>query len=172
MRKFQRELLGVTDNVQVDVDLERLQDCNVIVSASGAFQAVLDGAPFAPGTLICDVAKPPDVSAEVRRRSDLTVFDGGLVALPDPTLRFGMGNLLGYPSGVQLACFAETMLLGLEGVTRDVGIGDDIPLTDVDFVMGLARRHGFEVACLLDEKWGPPKTHAADFESRRSVVLT
>ena len=35
------------------------------------------------------------------------------------------------------------MLLALEGTTRDHGIGDDVPLADVDAMLALAARHGF-----------------------------
>jgi predicted amino acid dehydrogenase len=102
--------------------------------------------PLSPGTIVCDVARPPDTSARLRARRDLLVFDGGLVALPDPRVRYGAGNLVGLPDGVQLACLSETILLTLEGDRRDHGVGDDVPLSEVDYVMALAQRHGFRLA--------------------------
>jgi predicted amino acid dehydrogenase len=92
------------------------------------------------------VARPFDASANVRARGDLTVIDGGLVALPDPSLRFGVGNLQGLPTGVQLACLSETMLLALAGVRTDTGVGDDISLQTADHVAALADEHGFSLA--------------------------
>jgi predicted amino acid dehydrogenase len=74
------------------------------------------------------------------------VIDGGLVNLPDPRVRFGIGNVQGFPSGVQLACLSETLLLALAGESRDFSIGDDVPLADVDRVMDLAALHGFTLA--------------------------
>jgi predicted amino acid dehydrogenase len=144
--RLREELEWAPGSVEVTTDLDRLAGCEVIVSATGAVRPVLDAAPLTAGTLVCDVARPPDASPRVRRRPDLLVIDGGLVALPDPTLRFGPGNIQGLPDGVQLACLSETILLALEGTARDHGIGDDVPLSEVDEVMALAERHGFRLA--------------------------
>ncbi len=129
--------------VTVATGAAELVRCDLILTASGAVEPILETAPLKPGVIICDVARPPDTSDRLRARSDLTVIEGGLVALPDPDLRFGAGNLLGLPDGVQLACFAETMLLALEGTNCDHGIGDDVPLDDVDAMLALAKKHGF-----------------------------
>jgi acetylornithine/succinyldiaminopimelate/putrescine aminotransferase/predicted amino acid dehydrogenase len=134
--------------VEIATGLQRLAVCDVVISACGAAEPVLDQAALAPGTLVCDVARPPDASQHLRSRSDLTILEGGLVALPDARLRFGVGNLLDLPDGIQLACLAETILLTLAGVTGDFGIGDDSSLAEVDFVMSLAERHGFRLATL------------------------
>ena len=109
----------------------------------------MDAAPLQPGTLVCDLARPPDASERLRARRDLSVIDGGLVALPDPTLRFGVGNIQDLPDRVQLACLSETMLLSLAGETRDLGIADHISLEQVDGLMDLAKRHGFSLAELV-----------------------
>lgn len=132
--------------VEVTLDLARLAHCELIFSATGAGHPVLDDVPLASGTIVCDVARPPDTSPALRSRGDLTVIDGGLVRLPDPRLRFGVGNLQGLPDGIQLACLAETILLALEGDLRDRGIGDDVPLAEVDASLALAARHGFGLA--------------------------
>ena len=112
-------------------------------AATGAARPVLDGAPLAPGTVVCDVARPFDTSPALRARTDLTIIAGGLVQLPEPTARFGVGNLQGLPDGVQLACLSETILQALAGERRDRGVGDQVPLSEVDEVMALAERHGF-----------------------------
>jgi predicted amino acid dehydrogenase len=149
--RLRREISWRPAAVDISLDLRRLGDCDIVITATAAGRPVLDAAPLAPGTIICDVARPPDTSQRIRARADLTVIDGGLVALPDPTTRFGMGNLQGLPDGVQLACVAETILLALEGETRDCGIGNDVPLAEVDRVLAIAERHGFRLAApLLD----------------------
>ena len=129
--------------VSIVTSVEHLAQCDLIVSASGAIDPILDSAVLKPGAIICDVARPNDTSERLRARADLTIVEGGLVSLPDAKLRFGAGNLLGLPDGVQLACFAETMLLALEGFPRDQGIGDDVSLSEVDAMLALAARHGF-----------------------------
>jgi acetylornithine/succinyldiaminopimelate/putrescine aminotransferase len=146
LRRLRRDIEWAPGAVEVTAELAAVADCDIVVSATAAAHPVLDGAPLAPGTIVCDVARPYDASPRVRARADLTVIDGGLVALPDPTLSFGAGNLQGLPDGVQVACLAETILLALEGETRDVGIGHDVALAEVDHVLALADRHGFRLA--------------------------
>jgi acetylornithine/succinyldiaminopimelate/putrescine aminotransferase/predicted amino acid dehydrogenase len=138
-------------SVVVSTDLGLLEQCDIIISASGAIAPVLADAPIRAGTLISDVARPPDTSPSLRQRHDVLVIEGGLVALPDARLRFGAGNILGLPDGIQLACLAETILLALAGETRDRGIGDNVSLEEVDYMMQLARQHGFRPALLTNK---------------------
>jgi len=157
--KALKELAARLDvrELEVTTQLERIARCRVVVSATGALRPALEKAPIAPGTIVCDVARPPDASARVRARRDITVIDGGLVALPDASARFGPGSLQGLPPGVALACLSETILLALAGERRDRGIGDVVDVSEVDEVMALAERHGFRLAepalDALDEPW-------------------
>src|SRR6266851_9340738 len=145
--RLARELeRGTHTSVEVATDLRALATCQLVMTATAAGRPILDEAPLTPGTIICDVARPPDTSARLRARPDLSIIEGGRVALPDPTTRFGAGNLQNLPDGVTLACLAETILLALEGERRDCGIGDHVALAEVDRVMALARRHGFRLA--------------------------
>lgn len=146
-------------------DLDALHDCDLILSASGAARPLLDRAPIRAGTVICDVARPFDAGPALRARRDVLVLDGGLVALPDPALRFGPGNLLGLPTGIQLACLSETLLLALAGHHRDCGIGDDIDLQTAHHIAALAAAHGFRLAT-------PPAPPASFFASAAAPVRT
>jgi predicted amino acid dehydrogenase len=146
LQRLREELLSVTSPIEVSTDLGSIADCDIVLAATGAARPVLDGAPLRAGTIVCDVARPPDASRLVRARRDLTVIDGGLVALPDPTMRFGAGNLQGFPDGVQLACLSETILLALSRDRHDHGIGDDVAVSEVDYMMALAERHGFHLS--------------------------
>lgn len=132
--------------LQTTTDIAELEGCDVILSASSSALPVLDGVRLQPGTLICDVARPFDASPAVRARHDLRVIDAGLVALPDPTLSIGVGNLQGQPAGVALACLSETLLLALAGADGDYGIGDEVDCRDVDAIMQLAAHYGFALA--------------------------
>lgn len=163
--RFRRELPQDADHVAVTTDLDLLADCDVVITATAAARAILDDAPLAPRTIVCDVAQPPDASARLRARPDLTVIDGGHVALPDPRVRFGATNLRGLPDGVQLACLAETILLALEGDERDWGVGNDVPLSDVDGILSLAERHGFRLA-----PTPPAEARCAPAPSPRNVL--
>jgi acetylornithine/succinyldiaminopimelate/putrescine aminotransferase/predicted amino acid dehydrogenase len=148
--------------LELSTDLRRLEHCCVVLSATGAARPVLHDAPLKSGTLICDVARPADTSPRLRARRDLTIIDGGLVALPDAQAQFGAGSLQGLPCGVQLACLAETMLLALAGETRDRGIGAEVALEQVDEVLALAQHHGFRLSePPLDANDAAPETEPA-----------
>jgi fatty aldehyde-generating acyl-ACP reductase len=146
LRLFEQLERDVQTSIEITTDLRPLAACDLIVTATTAGRPLLDPAPLRAGTIICDVARPPDTAARLRARADLTVIEGGRVALPDPAIRFGVGNLQNLPDGVTLACLAETILLALEGDSRDCGIGDDVALAEVDRVLALAARHDFRLA--------------------------
>jgi acetylornithine/succinyldiaminopimelate/putrescine aminotransferase/predicted amino acid dehydrogenase len=149
--------LRETCEVEVSLDVKRVAACDVVVAATSAARPALTGVPIRSGTIICDVARPFDTPPEIRARGDVTVIDGGLVALPDRTARFGVGNLQGLPDGIQLACLSETILLALEGESRDHGVGDDPPLEHVDRVLDYARRHGFHLADPVEDQCEPAR---------------
>jgi acetylornithine/succinyldiaminopimelate/putrescine aminotransferase/predicted amino acid dehydrogenase len=175
LEHLRRELARDGNRVAVTTGLSALADCDVVITATAAARAVLDDAPLTPGTLVCDVAQPPDASARLRGRPDLTVIDGGHVALPDPRVRFGPSNLRHLPDGVQLACLAETILLTLEHDPRDWGVGDNVPVGDVDRLMALATRHGFRLAppAPTDSRGAPvPSRHGGRDHADRLFDLT
>jgi predicted amino acid dehydrogenase len=140
------ELRSSTTQIEITNDISILQHCDIVITATSAARPIINSLLIKPGTIICDVARPPDTSSALRHRSDIHFIEGGKVELPDPTIRFGAGNLNGLPSGVIFACLAETILLALEGKTCDHGIGYDLPLSEVDEMLGLAERHGFRLA--------------------------
>jgi predicted amino acid dehydrogenase len=98
------------------------------------------------GAVVCDVARPADVAPEtIASRRDVLVLEGGLVQLPD---QVAFGANLGYRDGVTLACLSETMLLALEGDYQDYSIGNNLSLSTVTYLRGLAAKHGFGLAGL------------------------
>ena len=133
-------------------------------------------APISPGTIICDVARPPDAGPAVRGRADVTVIDGGLIALPNPALTFGPGNLQGLPPGIALACLSETILHALEGTRVDCGVGDEVPIEQADLALALCRRHGFRVTArsaghFIPERPSGRRVEAPD-ERRRPTSMS
>ena len=132
--------------ISITTDLSKAADCDIVLSATSSRLPVLDEVFLRPGAIVCDVARPQDAGDKTRERTDLFVTDGGLVALPDPTMQFGVGNIQGLADGVQLACLSETMLLALEHETRHFGIGETETLAQVDYVIQLAEKHGFSLS--------------------------
>jgi fatty aldehyde-generating acyl-ACP reductase len=96
-----------------------------------------------PGSVVCDVARPRDVSAMVAgKRDDILVIDGGMVDVPGPVdFHFNFG----FPPGKAYACMAETVTLALEGRFKDYTLGKDISRQRVDEITALAAKHGFRL---------------------------
>ncbi|MCG0279034.1 MAG: shikimate dehydrogenase, partial [Thermanaeromonas sp.] len=98
------------------------------------------------GAVVCDVARPRDVSRRVaEERDDVLVIEGGVVEVPgEVDFHFNFG----YPPGLAYACMAETMILALEGRLESFTLGRDLTVEQVDEISRLARKHGFRLAGL------------------------
>ena len=155
LSKLAERLAYTTIHVDIATDLSTLGDCDIVLSATGAGRPILPDDVFAPGAIVCDVARPPDTYPTLRARTDITFIEGGCVALPDPHTQFGIGNLGNLPAGVTLACLAETIVLSLAREKRDVGVGYDVPVQHVDHVMALTNKHGFYLAPLTTKQQTP-----------------
>jgi len=123
-----------------------LPDCDLVVAASNSPEYLIYPGHLRSGVVVCDVARPADVAPEVyHQRNDVLVLEGGLVQYPDDIC---FGANLGYRDGVNLACLSETVLLALEGICRDYSIGNVLPLDTIQYLRGLAHKHGFSLAGL------------------------
>lgn len=120
-------------------------EAELVVTATSAVCEVIRPEWLRRGAVVCDVAQPPDVSADVRRaRDDVLVIDGGVVALPEP---IALGWDFRFERGHAYACMAETMLLALEG-RREEAVGQRLDPARVAEMTALAAKHGFTVAGL------------------------
>ncbi|HHW07850.1 MAG TPA: shikimate dehydrogenase [Clostridia bacterium] len=117
---------------------------DIIIAVTSAADAVIHPEDLKPGAVVCDVARPRDVSVQVAKvRDDVLVIEGGLVEMPGQ-VDFGLD--FGYPPGIGLACMAETMMLALEGRFEDYTLGRELTLEQVEETGRLARKHGFRLA--------------------------
>ena len=95
------------------------------------------------GAVVCDVARPRDVSRQVVvDRNDVLVIDGGMVTVPGP-VNFNFD--FGFPPGKAYACMAEAITLALEGNFKSYTLGKDITLEQVEVIDRMATKHGFRV---------------------------
>jgi len=136
--------LGNPPNVTAETDVAvALKDADMIVAVTSSIEAIVQPEHLKPGAVVCDVARPRDVSRRVaEERDDVLVIEGGAIALPgNPTIEFNFG----FPPGMVYACMAETMLLALEGHTGDYSIGGDLKQEQVEEMAGLGRKHGFKL---------------------------
>ena len=124
--------------------MDVLSDAQLILTVTSAVHDVIRPEHLQPGSVICDVARPRDVSAMVARvRDDILVIDGGMVDVPGPVdFHFNFG----FPPGKAFACMAETIALALEGRFEDYTLGKHITRERVEEIGSIARKHGFRLS--------------------------
>ncbi len=123
-------------------------EAQLVLSTTSAAAPILRAEWLRQGAVVCDVARPSDLSADVRRtRADVEVLEGGLIQLPEP---LSLGFDFGLERGQVFACMAETMLLALEGRRGHYSLGARSAPEKAREMESLAARHGFRVARALN----------------------
>lgn len=137
-----KERSGVTPYVTTDTR-EALRQADVVLCVSSAVEAIVQPGDLRTGALVCDVARPRNVSVEVKKqRQDVLVIEGGVVRVPgEVDFNFDFG----FPKGHSYACMAETMILALEEKYVNWSLGRELTVEQVEGIAALARKHGFEV---------------------------
>lgn len=137
-----KERSGVTPYVTTDTR-EALRQADVVLCVSSAVEAIVHPSDLRTGALVCDVARPRNVSVEVKKqRQDVLVIEGGVVRVPgEVDFNFDFG----FPKGHSYACMAETMILALEEKYVNWSLGRELTVEQVEGIAALARKHGFEV---------------------------
>jgi len=121
-----------------------IRQADLVITVTSAIDTVIDPADIKSGAVVCDVARPRDVSRRVvEQRDDVLVIEGGMVK-PYGDVNFGID--FGYPPGLCLACMAETMLLALDRRYEPFTLGKKVSVEQVRTMRELAQRHGFQVA--------------------------
>ena len=128
----------------ISTTMDVLADARLILTVTSAVHAVIRPEFLQPGSVVCDVARPRDVSAMVARvRDDILVIDGGMVDVPGPVdFHFNFG----FPPGKAFACMAETIALALDGRFEDYTLGKHITRERVEEINLIARKHGFRLS--------------------------
>jgi len=130
--------------LHVSTSMDVLRHAQLILTVTSAIHDVIRPEYLQPGAVVCDVARPRDVSAMVAAvRNDILVIDGGMVDVPGPVdFHFNFG----FPQGKSYACMAETMALALEGRFEDYTLGKDITRARVEEIAAIAKKHGFRLS--------------------------
>lgn len=128
----------------VSTKMDVLAEAQLILTVTSAVHDVIRPEFLQPGSVVCDVARPRDVSAMVARvRDDILVIDGGMVDVPGPVdFHFNFG----FPPGKAYACMAETIALALEGRFEDYTLGKHITRARVEEIGSIAKKHGFRLS--------------------------
>lgn len=121
-----------------------IRDADIVITVTSAIDAVIHPSDIKSGAVVCDVARPRDVSVLVsKERDDVLVIDGGVVAVPgDVDFHFSFG----FPPKTAYACMSETMILALEGRYESFTLGKEVSVAQVDEITALAEKHGFKLA--------------------------
>ena len=134
---------GLAVKISQDVK-EAVKQADVIITVTGSAEAVIDVLDLKPGAVVCDVARPRDVSKRAAAlRKDVLVIEGGVVDVPGD-VEFGFN--FGFPPRTSYACMAETMLLALEKRFEPFTLSRDLSVAQVDEITRLADKHGFKVS--------------------------
>ncbi|MFN8401791.1 MAG: hypothetical protein U0X74_17400 [Anaerolineales bacterium] len=128
----------------ISTKMDVLKEAQLILTVTSAVHDVIQPEHLQPGSVVCDVARPRDVSAMVAAvRDDILVIDGGMVDVPGPVnFHFNFG----FPEGKAYACMAETIALALEGRFEDYTVGKDFTLSRVKEITAIAEKHGFRMS--------------------------
>jgi predicted amino acid dehydrogenase len=130
--------------VIVSTKMNVLSQAQLILTVTSALHEVICPEHLQPGSVVCDVARPRDVSAMVAAaRDDILVIDGGMVDVPGPVdFHFNFG----FPPGKAYACMAETIALALEGRFEDYTLGKHLTRERVEEIDKMAKKHGFRLS--------------------------
>jgi fatty aldehyde-generating acyl-ACP reductase len=121
-----------------------IRDADIVLAVSSAVDAIVEPGFIKSGAVVCDVARPRDVSEAVaKERDDVLIIEGGVVAVPgDVEFNFDFG----FPPKTAYACMSETMILALERRYESFTLGRDISVEQVMQITSLADKHGFKLA--------------------------
>lgn len=141
-----REILAAHPAARVipTTDISVVRQASLILTVTSDTKTVIHSDHLRPGSVVCDVSRPRDVSPEIAaRRKDILVIDGGVVDVPGPVdFHFDFG----FPPGKAYACMAETMALALEGRFEDYTLGKKFSSQQVAEIDTIATKHGFRLS--------------------------
>jgi predicted amino acid dehydrogenase len=128
----------------ISTKMDVLAHAQLILTVTSAIHNMIRPEFLLPGSVVCDVARPRDVSAMVAAtRDDILVIDGGMVDVPGPAdFHFNFG----FPPGMAYACMAETIALALEGRFEDYTLGKHLTRERVEEIDSMAKKHGFRLS--------------------------
>jgi predicted amino acid dehydrogenase len=145
-RDLQRtqEVADEVERATATTSFSALKEADLVVTVTSSDTAIIEPEHLKSGAVVCDVARPRDVSKKViEQRPDVLVIEGGVVAVPG-NVDFGFD--FGFPQKTAFACMSETMILALENRAENFTLGKTVSVEQVQEIQRLATKHGFELA--------------------------
>ncbi len=145
----------VTDSIS-----DGLKNADVVVTVTSAADAVILPEHLKKGAVVCDVARPRDVSVRVsKERNDVLIIEGGVVAVPGPNVDFHFN--FGFPEKTAYACMSETIMLALENRYENFTLGKEVSVEQAEETSRLAHKHGFRLAGFRSFEFAVTEEHIA-----------
>ncbi|HVL37785.1 MAG TPA: hypothetical protein VM328_00210, partial [Fimbriimonadaceae bacterium] len=137
-------LVRDVERSEATTDIHAVRQADAIITVTSADAPVIMPEHLKAGCVVCDVARPRDVSVRVaKERQDVLVIEGGVVSVPgEVNFNFSFG----FPARTAYACMSETIMLALENRAENFTLGKDVSVEQVEETMRLAKKHGFELA--------------------------
>lgn len=132
-------------DVYTTTNVQAATEASIIVAATSASQPVLAEADLSPGTVVCDVGYPKNLSYTLDPRRDVLVISGGLAEMP---FDLDMTYLTQLPTTrLMYGCFSEAIILAMSGRYENYSTGQGrITPEKMETVMTLAQGQGFKPA--------------------------
>jgi fatty aldehyde-generating acyl-ACP reductase len=131
-------------SVRAGTNIDLIYDADLVLTVTSAIDTVIYPEHLRPGAVVCDVARPRDVSKLVAdKRDDVLVIEGGMVEVPG---RVDFHFDFGFPPKKSYACMAETMALALEGRYEDYSVGKELTVERAQEIGAMCAKHGFKLS--------------------------
>jgi fatty aldehyde-generating acyl-ACP reductase len=121
-----------------------LKRADIVITDSSAVDTNIFPECLKKGAILCDVARPRNVSAIVSKtRRDVLIIESGIIKVPgemNPNFSFGL------PPGMCYSCMVEVMILAMEERFESFSIGSRLEVERVSEIWKLGEKHGFTLA--------------------------
>jgi len=162
--------LAPNTSVKIVDSVHGISDSELVVAASNTPAPIIFPDHLFDGPVaICDISLPSNVADEVRaQRPDVLAIRGGVVRLPH-NHDFAIGGIA-VPPGHALACMAETLLMGLEGLTGNGSTGP-VTVEGVRRTMAWAQKHGFRLGDIHARRSDSVAAHSTRVEQSKAIGM-
>lgn len=157
-------------NVDVSNDIHAaLKEADIVLTVTSALDFLVSPEDLKPGAVICDVARPRNVSRDVSlKRNDVLVIEGGLINIPG-NVEFGFD--FGFPKHTSYACMAETMLLALDQRYENFSMGRHLDIDKIRLIEQIAAKHDFTLAGFRNFERAVTAEHIAEVKRNAERAL-